>query len=75
MTIRDSKNNFERVPEKDIDQILPSTSSNMPSGLVDGLSQEEISDLMAYLGVLQPIEIATRPERVGSRRSLRSIVG
>ncbi len=61
MTVRDAKNNLTRVPEKEIDQILPSTSSNMPSGLVDGLSQQEISDLMAYLGVLQPIEIASRP--------------
>ncbi|QDT10424.1 DUF7133 domain-containing protein [Planctomycetes bacterium K23_9] len=61
LAIRDSQNNITRVPEKEIDQILPSTSSNMPSGLVDGLSQQEISDLMAYLGVLQPLEIATLP--------------
>lgn len=62
LSIRDSQNRLTQIPEKEVDQILPSTSSNMPSGLIDGLSQQEISDLMAYLGVLQPLEIASRPE-------------
>ncbi len=62
LTIRDSRNNVSIVSEKEIDQILPSTSSIMPSGLIDGLSQQEISDLLAYLGVLPSIEVAARPE-------------
>jgi hypothetical protein len=33
----------------------------MPSGLLDNLTLQEISDLMAYMGVLPPLEIATRP--------------
>ena len=61
LAIRDANNNITRVAQSEIDQILPSTSSIMPSGTLDNLSLEEISDLMAYLGVLPPLEVATRP--------------
>ena len=61
ITIRDSKNNVTMISENEIDQILPSTSSIMPSGLVDGLTQQEISDLLAYMGVLPSAEVARRP--------------
>ncbi|NND95867.1 MAG: c-type cytochrome [Pirellulaceae bacterium] len=62
LAVRDAQNNVTIVPHNEIDQILPSTSSTMPSGLIDGLTLSEISDLMAYLGVLPPIEVATRPK-------------
>ena len=59
--VRDSKNKITRIDQSKIDQILPNNSSVMPSGLLDNLSLKQISDLMAYLGVLPSIEIATRP--------------
>ncbi|MEE2936643.1 MAG: hypothetical protein VYA84_11680, partial [Planctomycetota bacterium] len=59
--IRDANNNMTVIAESDVDQILPSNSSIMPSGLLDDLTLQEISDLMAYMGVLPPLEIATRP--------------
>ena len=62
LSIRDARNNITVVKKRDIDQILPSTSSIMPSGLMDELTLQEISDLMAYLGVLPTIEVASRPE-------------
>tara|TARA_R110002049_G_scaffold72490_2_gene187081 strand:- start:81226 stop:84984 length:3759 start_codon:yes stop_codon:yes gene_type:complete len=61
LAIRDANNNITRVEPSDIDQILPSTHSIMPSGGLDDLSLQQISDLMAYLGVLPPLEVATRP--------------
>ncbi|WP_456237825.1 DUF7133 domain-containing protein [Novipirellula artificiosorum] len=60
--VRDSSNRIARAEERQIDQILPSSSSIMPSGLLDDLSMQEISDLMSYLGVVQPVEVASRPE-------------
>ncbi|TWU02955.1 DUF7133 domain-containing protein [Stieleria varia] len=62
MTIRDAKNTTTVIASKDIDQILPSTSSIMPSGLVDELTLKEIGDLMAYLGALPSAQVAQRPE-------------
>ncbi len=58
--IRDANNHVMRIAESDIDQILPSTSSIMPSGLLDDLTLQEISDMMAYLGVVPPLEVASR---------------
>lgn len=62
ITIRDAKNTTTVLKATDVDQILPSNSSIMPSGLVDGLTLQEISDMMAYLGALPSAEIASRPE-------------
>ncbi len=59
--IRDANSEVTVVQESEIDQILPSNSSIMPSGLLDNLTLQEISDLMAYLGVLPPLEVAARP--------------
>ena len=59
--VRDANNEVILISEDDVDQILPSNSSIMPSGLLDNLSLKEISDLMAYLGVLPPLEVASRP--------------
>ncbi|WP_146461576.1 DUF7133 domain-containing protein [Rubripirellula tenax] len=59
--VRDSNNQATSVKGSEIDQVLPSTSSIMPSGLLDELTLQEISDLMAYMGVIAPLEIATRP--------------
>lgn len=62
LMIRDAQNEVTTVPQDDVDQILPSTSSIMPSGGLDQLTLSEISDLMSYLGVLPPLEVAQRPE-------------
>lgn len=61
LVIRDARNNTTMIAAADVDQILPSTSSIMPSGLIDSLTLQEISDMMAYLGVVPSAEIATRP--------------
>ena len=61
LEVRDANNQIVVIKEKEIDQILPSNSSIMPSGLLDDLTLQEISDMMAYLGVIPPLEVATRP--------------
>jgi putative heme-binding domain-containing protein len=60
--IRDSKNEITVLSEPDIDQILPSATSVMPSGLLDNLTLKDISDLLTYLGVLPALEVAQAPE-------------
>jgi len=67
LAIRDSRNQITRVDEADVDQVLPNTSSIMPAGLLDDLSLGEISDLLAYLGVLPPLEIADRGDNPRGR--------
>lgn len=62
LLIRDAQNNLTEVAESEVDQILPSTTSVMPSGLLDDLTLREISDLMSFLGVNPPLEIAAQPE-------------
>jgi len=59
--LRDANNQVSTIDEADIDQILPSNSSIMPSGLLDNLSLQEISDLMAYMGVIPKLEVAEKP--------------
>ncbi len=49
------------VPEKEIDEIVPSAKSAMPDSLLNQLSLEEISDLFAFLGVIPPQSIAREP--------------
>ena len=62
VSIRDARNKVTIVDRKEIDQILPHRSSIMPSGLIDELTLREISDMMSYMGVVTPIQVATRPE-------------
>ena len=59
--IRDANNQVTVISESEVDQILPSTSSIMPSGLLDDLSLQEISDLMSYMDVIPSLEVAARP--------------
>ena len=60
--IRDANNHITMVKESEVDQILPSKSSIMPSGSMDSLTLGEISDLFSYMGVLPPLEVASRPK-------------
>ena len=62
LTVRNSANEVATIDDDDVDQILPSSSSIMPNNLLDDLSLQEISDLMAFMGVLPPIEVAKRPK-------------
>lgn len=64
LTIRDSNNQITEINEADVDQILPSSSSIMPTGGLDALTLKEISDLMSYLGVLPPLEVASQSQDV-----------
>ena len=61
LSVRDSNNQSVTIAAGDVDQILPSTSSIMPAGLLDNLTLQQISDLMSYMGVLPPLEVAARP--------------
>lgn len=61
VTVRNSANETTTIKADEIDQILPNASSIMPGNLLDPLSLKQISDLMAYLGVLPPLEVASRP--------------
>ena len=61
LQLRDSNNQLLVIEEANVDQILPSSSSIMPAGLLDESSLQEISDLMSYLGVVPSVEIATKP--------------
>jgi len=61
LQVRDSKNEITMIANDEIDSILPNGTSIMPSGLIDELTLTEVRDLMAYLGLVRPLEIATRP--------------
>jgi len=58
IAIRDSRNQVTRVNDSDVDQILPNNSSIMPSGLLDNLTLAQISDLLAYMGILSSAQVA-----------------
>ncbi len=60
ITVRDSKLAEKIIAEQDIDQIQPSKSSLMPSGLLDTLSAAEIRDLMTFLGFVPASQTAGR---------------
>lgn len=61
IVVRDSNNAMAMVAADNVDQILPSNTSIMPSGLIDQMTEREISDLMSYLGVVPAAEIAAKP--------------
>jgi len=67
LAIRDSRNHVTSVDDQDVDQVLPNNSSIMPAGLLDNLSLDEISDLLAYLGVLPAIEVASRDDQTSAK--------
>ncbi len=73
ITVRDSNLKETVVAEQDIDQIHASKVSLMPSGLIDGLTAEEIRDLMAYMGYVPPeaAETAKKPESGKPAKSIR----
>lgn len=50
LTVRDSQLQMHIVAEQDVDTIVPSKQSLMPSGLIDSLTSTEIRDLMTFMG-------------------------
>jgi len=58
--VRDSNNEVTRVDRTEIDQIQPSRTSIMPSGLIENLTLQQVRDLMQFMGVNQPVEIARK---------------
>lgn len=63
LTIRDSDLEIHVVAEQDVDQIRPSKTSLMPSGLVDRLTAADIRDLMTYLGFVPAQQVAGQVEK------------
>lgn len=61
LQVRDVRNEVTMIPESEVDSVEPNGTSIMPSGLLDDLTQAQVRDLMAYLGLVRPLEIATRP--------------
>lgn len=61
LVVKDSDLTEHNVAEEDIEEIVPSKVSMMPSGLFDSLSAEEIRDLFAFMGYV-PTQVAEKPK-------------
>ena len=59
LRIRDAKDNEQVILSDDIDELLTSPNSLMPSGLTEGLSRNELVDLVNYLSSLGRIKEPT----------------
>ncbi len=60
-TVLTSEGEKISIPEKDIDEITPSTVSAMPDGLLKELTMEDIADLFAYISNDPVQALAERP--------------
>jgi putative heme-binding domain-containing protein len=58
VTIRTKENQEIQLLESEVDEILPSKVSAMPSGLLDGLTPSEIRDLLCFMGYVPQIQMA-----------------
>ena len=63
VTVLQSDGKRTIVPEEEIDEIVASSTSSMPEGLLDPLSIQEIADLFEYLTVPPRSSVSTRRER------------
>ncbi len=50
------------IPEEDIDEMTPSKTSVMPTGLLDSLQASEIRDLFCFMGYVPAEEVASNSE-------------
>jgi putative heme-binding domain-containing protein len=57
-----------QIPNSEIEEIIPSKTSLMPTGLLDDLSPVEIRDLMCYLGYVAPLPTLAEPASQGGMR-------
>ena len=53
VTITDIDNNITRIPREDIEEIKAQNKSLMPDTLLNGLSNNEINDLLTFLNSLK----------------------
>ena len=51
-----------RLPQSEVDEIIPSKVSAMPEGLLDELSLQEITDLFAFLGSPRKDRVVSKPQ-------------
>jgi putative heme-binding domain-containing protein len=58
ITIRNKDNKEVKIPQDDIEEVLPSKISAMPSGLLDTLTPSEIRDLLCFAGYVPPEQVA-----------------
>jgi len=58
ISIRTKENQEIRISEGEIEEILPSKVSAMPSGLLDALTPSEIRDLLCFIGYLPTEQVA-----------------
>lgn len=58
ISIRTQENQEVKIAEEDIEEILPSKVSAMPSGLLDKLTPTEIRDLLCFIGYLPTEQLA-----------------
>jgi putative heme-binding domain-containing protein len=67
ITIRVNQDTEIRIAEDEIEEILPSRTSAMPSGLLDSLTPTEIRDLLCFMGYV-PHEQMAEQKPAGTRR-------
>ena len=58
ISIRTKENQEVKISEEEIEEILPSKVSAMPSGLLDSLTPSEIRDLLCFIGYLPAEQVA-----------------
>jgi putative heme-binding domain-containing protein len=68
LMVKDSNLQEHTVAEEDIEEILTSKVSLMPSGLLDSLTAEEIRDLFAYMGYVPAAQVADKPAKATTLR-------
>ena len=56
-----------RIDKDDIEEIVPSKISTMPTGLLNNLTLREISDLFAYLGAIPSRNVAQQPKDTSTK--------
>lgn len=55
VVLRNADGTDSILPREDIDEIEPSQTSIMPDGLLDGLDDQQLRDIFAYLRIGQPL--------------------
>ena len=54
LSLREASGQTKLIPQEDIDEIQKSRRSLMPAGLLDGLTDQQLRDLFAYLSSTSP---------------------
>ena len=55
VVLRDSNGQDSAIPRGEIQEMAQQPKSLMPEGLLDGLSEQQMRDLFAYLRCTQPL--------------------